>query len=265
MTATTVADKFAWQTPRVHLLAQVSDLHLDGGARARERAQGVFRFLRRLPRPVDGVLLTGDIADHGRPEEYDEARQLLSGGPRVLTCPGNHDVRETYRQCLLGGPPSAAPANQVHDLDGLRVVMCDSSVPGRAEGLLEEETLAWLEEQLLTPGHAPPTIVAFHHPPVRLHSPFIDAIGLQNPEPLANLLSRCRNVVAVLTGHAHTAAATTFAGFPLLVAPGVVSTLRLPWETDVDLDQDLPPAIAFHVLDDDLRLTTHYRFLPEIG
>jgi len=69
-------------------------------------------------------------------------------------------------------------------------------------------------------------------------------------------------VVPVLCGHAHTPAASTFAGRPLLVAPGVVSTLRLPWETANDIDEQMPPALAFHVLDDDGRLTTHYRLTP---
>jgi len=54
-------------------------------------------------------------------------------------------------------------------------------------------------------------------------------------------------------------AATTFAGLPLLVAPGVVSTVRLPWEGGPVVDHDQPPMLAFHVLDDDGRLTTHVR------
>jgi len=105
-------------------------------------------------------------------------------------------------------------------------------------------------------------LVAFHHPPVALHSPFIDGIGQHGPERLAALLADHPQVVAVLCGHAHTPAASTFAGRPLLVAPGVVSTLRLPWETANDIDEQMPPALAFHVLDDDGRLTTHYRLTP---
>ncbi|GAB2716990.1 hypothetical protein GCM10027072_06940 [Streptomyces bullii] len=34
----------------------------------------------------------------------------------------------------------------------------------------------------------------------------------------------------VVTGHAHTAAATSFAGRPLVVGPGVTQTPRPPWE-----------------------------------
>ena len=48
------------------------------------------------PRP-DVLVHTGDVADHGLPEEYAEAVQVLSkwDGPMVV-CPGNHDVRAAY-------------------------------------------------------------------------------------------------------------------------------------------------------------------------
>jgi Icc-related predicted phosphoesterase len=64
--------------------------------------------------------------------------------------------------------------------------------------------------------------------------------------------------VAVLCGHAHTGAATTFAGRPLIVAPGVVSQSVLPVEGNHVVDYDLPPAIALHVVDD-RGLVTHFR------
>ena len=76
---------------------------------------------------------------------------------------------------------------------------------------------------------------------------------------LAAVVRRHPNVIALLCGHAHTAAATTFAGLPLLVAPGVKNTLLMPWESDTPMDHDAPPAFAFHILDDRGRLTTHYR------
>ncbi len=33
----------------------------------------------------------------------------------------------------------------------------------------------------------------------------------------------------------------------------------MPWEGDKAADRDQPPGLAFHVLSDDRRLTTHYR------
>ncbi len=40
------------------LLAQISDLHLDGSDRARDRTSRVMDHLRSLPRPVDALLVT---------------------------------------------------------------------------------------------------------------------------------------------------------------------------------------------------------------
>ncbi|MFE3583400.1 hypothetical protein [Streptomyces vinaceus] len=60
-------------------------------------------------------------------------------------------------------------------------------------------------------------------------------------------------------GHAHAAAGTTFAGRPLLVASGVVSTVPLPFEGRPVVDHELPPAPAFHVRDDRRRPVTHHR------
>ncbi|MEO3872968.1 hypothetical protein ABGB18_29490 [Nonomuraea sp. B12E4] len=130
-------------------------------------------------------------------------------------------------------------------------------------GHLEEETLDWLEGVLGSTDL--PVFVAFHHPPALLHSPPVDGIRLQRTERLAELVAAHPNVPAVLVGHAHTPAATTFAGRPLLVAAGVVSTVKLPWEGGTSFDNcvdfDLPPLVAFHVLDDDGRMTTHYRVI----
>lgn len=139
---------------------------------------------------------------------------------------------------------------------------CDSTIPDQDGGFLNNATIAWLEVVLEDAPGGTPVFICCHHPPVTLHSPFIDAIRQRGEHRLAALVAQHPQVTAILCGHAHTPAATTFAGRPLLVAPGVASTLRLPWERGDVLDFELPPAIAFHVVDDDWRLTTHYRIVP---
>jgi 3',5'-cyclic AMP phosphodiesterase CpdA len=254
-------------TPTVIVIAHLSDIHIDGGQRSADRTQTVMHYLEDLPYDLDAVLVTGDIADHAAPAEYEQARRLLTSRHPVVLCPGNHDERAAFRQYLLGQPGSAAPINQVHYATGVVIALCDSSVPGQDEGFLEDETLAWLEDVLAQAPDRTPVFVGFHHPPVPLHAPLVDGIRQFGAERLAALADRRVNLAAFLCGHAHTAAATTFAGRPLLVAPGVVSTVRLPWEhhahpeDDVYLDQ--PPALAFHALDDEGRLTTHYRSVTD--
>ena len=46
---------------------------------------------------------------------------------------------------------------------------------------------------------------------------------------------------------------------PLLVAPGILSTGVTPWDVSDTADYEAPPAVAYHVIGDDGRLTTHYR------
>ncbi|NUR01021.1 MAG: phosphodiesterase [Streptomyces sp.] len=245
------------------VIAHLSDPHIDAEPRSAARTRAVMAYLENLEWDLDAVLVTGDIADHGLPEEYERARGLLASRHPVLICPGNHDDRAAFRQHLLGQPASAAPVDQVYRGAGFTVVLCDSSVPGKDEGRLEEGTLAWLDEVLAGVPEGEPVLVGFHHPPVPLHEPFVDAIRQFGERALAELAARRPALTAFVCGHAHTAAATTFAGRPLLVAPGVVSTLKLPWEHRahagdvVHLDE--PPALAFHVLDDEGRVTTHYR------
>ncbi|QFZ20008.1 metallophosphoesterase [Saccharothrix syringae] len=239
------------------VIAHVSDLHLDGGSRAAERARRVHDHLAGLPGRLDAVLVSGDIADHGLPAEYAEARPLLDLPHPVLVLPGNHDTRAAFRTGLLDEPASDEPVNRVVEVGGAVFALCDSTIPGRSEGRLADETLAWLDDVL---GDGP-SFVCFHHPPVELHAPHLDRIRQFDEHRLAEVVRRHPGVVAVLCGHAHTAAASTFAGRPLLVAPGVVSTIQLPWEGPDVIDPAQPAAIAYHVLADDGRLTTHYRFV----
>ncbi len=233
-----------------------------GVDRARERAERVMAWLR--PMPLDLILVTGDIADHGEPAEYAEAREVLKADVPVLILPGNHDHRDAFRRGLgPAGEPADFPVNAVHTVGGVVFALCDSSIPGRNEGVLTPSTLGWLRAVLSTEDR--PTFVAMHHPPTRMHHELFDTMLLTNPDELAELLADFPQVVAVLCGHAHSAAATTFAGRPLLVAPGLVSAMRLDWSVDgpmtadAIIDWDQPPGVAFHVLDDDGRVTTHYR------
>ncbi|WP_217167483.1 metallophosphoesterase [Streptomyces sp. AC512_CC834] len=252
------------------VLAHISDLHLDGSPRATERAERVRDRLWRLPGRVDALLVTGDVADHGAEAEYEEAAAILglrdgSAPFPVLTCPGNHDSRAPYRKALLDRPAADGPVNDLRVFDGGAVLMCDSSIPGSDEGELDEETYDWIEASLdgldefdgLDGGR--PALLAFHHPPVALHHPLPDSYRLRDPERLAALLDRRPGIAGLITGHAHTPAATVFAGRPLAVGPGVTWTLRLPWEGEQLADRDAPVGLAYHVLDDAGRLTSHFR------
>lgn len=207
------------------ILAHLSDLHLDGTATRASRASRVVSYLCGLPGAVDAAIITGDVTENGTAEEYAQVRKVLKplhGHLPVLMCPGNHDVAPVFAEHL-------APRRSAAVHGGVQILLADSSVVGVDHGLLSPSSLEWLDTRL-TAAPEVPALVALHHPPGVLGIPVIDAIGLRNPSALAAVLSRHPQVVAVVAGHAHAAVFTTFAGVPLLVAPGVVSTAALPWE-----------------------------------
>ncbi|WP_103350983.1 metallophosphoesterase [Amycolatopsis sp. CA-128772] len=247
------------------IIAHLSDLHLDGGSRADDRVAAAMGYLNGLAKPVDAVVVTGDIADHGEPEEYARAAALLKYPAPVLVCPGNHDVRAAFRTGLLDLPASDGPIDLAQEIDGVLFALCDSTIPGRGAGFLADETLAWLDGVLS--GGDGPAFVAFHHPPVEVGVPLVDAIRQAGAERLASVLARHPRVKALLAGHVHTGASTTFAGVPLRIAPGVVSGSLLPaepggdhgWAEGGPLEYDRPPALLLHVLHDDGRVTSHHR------
>ena len=240
------------------VFAQLSDTHLDGGQRRADRLMAIMAYLNR--QRLDAVLVTGDIANNGLPHEYEQARAILASSPHpVFPCQGNHDVRAAFRQVLLGEDAASdgdAPVNRVHQAAGAVFALCDSTIPGRSGGHLADQTIGWLDGVLAERPDLP-AFVCCHHPP-RLTWPYHDDVRQSGEHRLADVVARNPQVAGILCGHAHTPAAATFGGRPLRVAPGVFSTLVVPWERGDILDEQSPPGVAIHVLDDG-QLTTHYR------
>jgi Icc protein len=238
------------------VLAQLSDLHIgadDTARRDAERAIAAVAALRPVP---DAVLVSGDLVEHAVPEEYAEVRELLA----VLTMPvhvlaGNHDERGALRAAFpLAG---AGPYRWTADCGGLRLIGCDSTVPGELYGSLAGE-LGWLEERL---GEAPgrPTIVAMHHPPLPTGMPALDRIGLPDADQraLGELLARFPEVLRVVTGHVHLASSGTVGPCPVATS---LSTWRLRSKLLLGAEEfvssDEPAGFSLHVLLDG-RLVSH--------
>jgi 3',5'-cyclic AMP phosphodiesterase CpdA len=242
------------------VVAHVSDTHFGNDRQdPTARLAVVMDHLLALdPRP-DILVVTGDVADHGLPEEYAAARTWLDRWPGPLAaCPGNHDVRTTYVEGL------GLPARSVVEVGGFRFVMLDSLVDAVGdqrvdEGRISEEQLAWLDRQLGESDAA--TFVCLHHPPVTIGIDLMDPIRLVDGDALAAVLDHHPHVLAVLVGHAHTMSTTTYADRPLLIGGGVVSTVPLDAEPFPIVWYDAPPSLAIHLVDDDGRLTTHWRAL----
>jgi 3',5'-cyclic-AMP phosphodiesterase len=222
------------------LLAQLSDPHVDeddpGAAAALARAVQAVLALRPAP---DAVLVSGDLAEHGSPVEYERVRELLAPLPMpVVAIPGNHDDPEAVdgaRELTVDGARELTVA-------GYRLVLCDTRLEGRAGGRLDVERLAARLDDT-------PTIVAMHHPPLLIGIDALDAIGLppEDREALAQLLARAPQVRRIVAGHVHRSASGTLGGCGVVTCGSVYKQARLELETDaLELNPDEPAAYALH-------------------
>src|SRR5262245_54595008 len=126
------------------LVAQITDTHITppgtlfmgivDTAAALARAVAALNRLDPLP---DLLVLTGDLAESGKPEEYAHLRSLLPPlRMPVFAIPGNHDAREPMRAAFAGDGylPRQGFLNYVIDDYPLRIIGLDTLVPGEGGG-----------------------------------------------------------------------------------------------------------------------------------
>lgn len=240
------------------LIAHLSDPHLDGGQPRAARLAAVLHEVAAVG-GVDMVVVTGDLAETGAPGEYEQFFTLMEAAALpYLVVPGNHDLRAPLAAHL---PQSSdGPLVTTLSAGGITAIGLDSLIEGEPSGHLNEQCLDAARSAIAAaPG---PVVLALHHPPVAVGDHRVDAMGLANPEDLAALITGNDAVIAVLAGHAHTALVTTFAARPMLVAPGIVSTLRLGSRTDLLDDHSAAPALALHTITAHHLSTTFHHLAP---
>jgi 3',5'-cyclic AMP phosphodiesterase CpdA len=242
-------------TARPILIAQISDLHIKPpGALAYahvDTAAALARCIAELnrfaPRP-DFVAISGDLADTPRRDEYDYLKTLLV--PLAIpfaAVPGNHDDRALMRAAF---PAQAyarpdGPLNIVRAVGDLDLLLLDSSVPGAPHGLLDADTLHWLDTTLAA-STTRPALLFLHHPPFVTGIAHMDGQNLRNAGDLAAILRRHPRARLVAAGHVHRATLTTFAGIAATICPAPNHAVAL------DLAARLPPSFkleppAFHL------------------
>jgi Icc protein len=176
------------------------------------------------------MVFTGDLAETGSPEAYVRLRNIVEPmarelGAKIIWVMGNHDERSAFRAALLDSEASHESVDLVHDVNGLRVIALDTTVPGKHYGEIADEQLSWLEGVLATPA-AHGTLLALHHPPVPSPLDVMAAVELRDQDRLAKVIQGT-DVRGILGGHLHYSSFSTFANVPVAVASATCYTQDL--------------------------------------
>jgi 3',5'-cyclic-AMP phosphodiesterase len=209
-------------------LVQISDCHLPADPRTLYRGRNADWGLESLVEPVAAfgpqlVLATGDLSEDASEASYDRLQNYFRRlGVPVCALPGNHDDSGVMRHYFPDGPwngPLIMPAGE------WRLVLLGSAVAGRIDGVISADAIgsvqAWLDG---SPGH--PVMVALHHQPVEVGSPWIDRYPLQAPGPLLELVQRHHQVRGMVWGHVHQEFDLRLGNARLLACPSTAANSR---------------------------------------
>jgi 3',5'-cyclic AMP phosphodiesterase CpdA len=256
------------------LIAQLSDPHVKSPGQllydridtAGYLGRAVAHVLRLDPLP-DLVIMTGDLVDGGRAEEYALLRQLLAPLPMPLyVIPGNHDAREPLRAAFAdkGFFPAEGFLQYAVEDQPVRLIALDTLVEGKPYGALCEERLAWLDARLGEQGDKP-VMLFMHHPPFECGIDAFDHARLQHGDQrLAELVRRHGTVERAVCGHVHRPIQVRWAGTMASIAPSTAHQATLDLHDGAPLSMMMePPAIALHQWRPHTGLVTHVSYIGD--
>jgi 3',5'-cyclic AMP phosphodiesterase CpdA len=227
-------------------VAQLSDTHFlergidpEGGHGydTSEAFDAVLDDLR--DRELDLVVVTGDIADHGRAEQYEIAAAAFAQLPcPVFVCPGNHDFDAAFRTAFRApalfvprvthhGPWSFVYADSnagAMDADHTgRLLDPQGGDRLHGNGSLGAAESAWL--RAATAGHdADHVFVWLHHPPDADVPATNDPVYTAEWESVVADRPKIRGFGG---GHTHIPSVYEFTGRPVFVAPSLKNNFDL--------------------------------------
>ena len=167
----------------------------------------------------DLLLASGDLSEDASPASYHSLRNFFAPlGIPVLAVPGNHDDPGLLAKTF---PPSPVDGVEVSDHGGWQIIRLNSCLPGRHEGRFSGEALEALE-RVLGDGMGQPRLIALHHQPMEVGSPWIDKYSLLEPEKFLGIINQYPDVKATVWGHVHQVFDAERNGIAMLGSPSSV-------------------------------------------
>ena len=192
----------------------MSDTHFGVGNNQQANVR-MFEEITNLDPAPAFCVNTGDIAEIGNDEEYQQLRDALKSlKPKMYIAPGNHDVRWNPRGKDGYVEGTGQKLYQSWDHGGVHFVTLDSTVLLQHWGHISQEQLDWLKKDLDALPEGTPVIIGFHHWIGR------EKVMVDNEQKLMDLVEPY-NVVLWLQGHGHSDIQWSINGVPAVMQKGL--------------------------------------------
>ncbi len=189
---------------------QISDSHMGFSKPANMDVAGTLQAavdkINALPHAPAFLLHTGDISHLSKPGEFDTADQILKGATAkdIFYVPGEHDLLvndgksylDRYGKGTKGAGWYSFDQNGVHFIGLVNVV----NLKAGGLGVLGQEQLAWLKDDVQHLKHSTPIVVFAHIPLWSVYPEW--GWGTDDGAQALALLKKFGSV-AVLNGHIH--------------------------------------------------------------
>ena len=233
------------------LIAQITDTHVSapgvltcgGTVDTSTRLIATLTAINALsPRP-DCLIISGDLADQGRPEEYARFVELVAASEiPILVAIGNHDDRVVMVDHL--DLPDLMPGGWVQycvDDHPVRIIVLDSTSDEHHMAELCEDRMRWLHARLAEDPERD-TVLVIHHPPFDTGIALLDGEGTRWADGLQAAVAATPGVRLIVSGHVHRPIQSLVGGVPASVCPSTAQ------QTTIDL-ADTPSSDALFVME----------------
>jgi len=202
----------------------VVDDHLYSDTDATLRA--ILADVKRMVPQPRFIVASGDLTNTGDVESYERLQAIVEEAELdmpILYTLGNHDKRTGFYPAMLGQTDDIdGPYDHSAIIDGIHIVLLDTSVPFKIGGHLEAGQIEWLVEELDSHPELPKLIVMHHAPALDFDYPSLEweSLSFADTEALRAALDGRKNVLGILSGHIHYDRVSNWHGVPVVVGIG---------------------------------------------
>lgn len=223
---------------------QVTDCHLYAdtqktllGLNTQFSLDQVLQLVGQQNPAIDAIVATGDLAQDASAAAYARLfKQLHHFAAPIYWMKGNHDDLEPMLASFAAERARVSPC--VAELGDWSIVLLDSTIPGRAPGVLYQQDLDFLE-QALANARGKHLLVSMHHHPISMGSAWLDAQVIANADKLFAILDAEPRVRGLLWGHVHQAYDGWHANVKLMSTPSTCVQFK-PGSDDFVIDTKAP-------------------------